>query len=47
MGTFLVSFDFKLEAAFFLGTRLIAQCDVKDGVGQLVNFNFDEDLLDY
>ena len=25
--------------------RLIAQCDVKDGVGQLVNFNFDEDLL--
>ena len=25
--------------------RLIAQCDIKDGVGQLVNFNFDEDLL--
>jgi hypothetical protein len=25
--------------------RLIAQCDVKDGVSQLVNFNFDEDLL--
>jgi len=25
--------------------RLIAQCDIKDGVSQLVNFNFDEDLL--
>ena len=25
--------------------RLIAQCDIKDGVGQLINFNFDEDLL--
>ena len=24
---------------------MIAQCDIKDGVGQLVNFNFDEDLL--
>jgi hypothetical protein len=25
--------------------RLIAQCDIQDGVSQLVNFNFDEDLL--
>ena len=25
--------------------RLIAQCDVKDGVSQIINFNFDEDLL--
>ena len=25
--------------------RLIAQCDIKDGVSQLVNYNFDEDLL--
>ena len=25
--------------------RLIAQCDIKDGVSQLINFNFDDDLL--
>ena len=25
--------------------RLIAQCDVKDGVSQIINFNFDKDLL--
>jgi hypothetical protein len=25
--------------------RLIAQCDIKDGISQVVNFNFDEDLL--
>ena len=25
--------------------RLIAQCDINDGISQLINFNFDEDLL--
>ena len=25
--------------------RLLAQCDVKDGVSQIINFNFDKDLL--
>ena len=25
--------------------RLISQCDIKDGVSQLINFNFDDDLL--
>ena len=25
--------------------RLIAQCDINDGISQIINFNFDEDLL--
>jgi len=25
--------------------RLIAQCDINDGISQVINFNFDEDLL--
>ena len=25
--------------------RMIAQCDINDGISQLINFNFDEDLL--
>ena len=25
--------------------RLVAQCDIKDGIGRIINFEFDEDLL--
>ena len=24
--------------------RMIAQCDINDGISQLINFNFDEDF---
>ena len=37
--------DPSMLANLFNQVRLVAQCDVKDGVSQIINFNFDEDLL--